>query len=149
VNENKVEGTARDAIGKVKDGIGGLTGDPGLQADGEVDQATGKLQAGFGGAMEKISDTASIAADQASDFAGQAGVRLRDAARAARRGAERTSETVYDAGAQASQYVGRSVQQQPLLSLIGAAAIGYMLGFLIHSGASPLVPAPKPRRYFR
>jgi ElaB/YqjD/DUF883 family membrane-anchored ribosome-binding protein len=120
-----------------------------LQADGKVAQATGKLQAKFGDAVDQISDTASATADQASDFAGRAGARLRDAAGAARRGAEHASETVYDAGAQASQYVGRSVQQQPLLSLIGAAAIGYVLGLLIHSGASPLLSAPKPRRHFR
>jgi uncharacterized protein YjbJ (UPF0337 family) len=149
MNENELEGAPRDTIGKVKDGIGGLTGDPGLQADGKMDQATGKLQAKPGDTMDQISDTASTTAAQASDFAGRAGATLRDAAGTARRGAEQASETVYDAGARAGRYVGHSVQQQPLLSLIGAAAIGYALGFLIHSAASPLVPAPKPRRYFR
>jgi uncharacterized protein YjbJ (UPF0337 family) len=149
MNENEIEGAARDAIGKVKDGIGGLTGDPGLQVDGKVDQATGKLQAKLGDTMDQISDTASTAAAQVSDFASRASAALLDAAGTARRGAEQASETVYDAGARAGQYVGRSVQQQPLLALIGAAAIGYVCGFLIHSAASPLVPAPKPRRYFR
>jgi uncharacterized protein YjbJ (UPF0337 family) len=149
MNENEVEGAARDAIGKVKDGVGGLTGDPGLQVDGKVDQAAGKLQAKLGDTMDQIIDTASTTAAQASDFAGRAGATLRDAAGTARRGAAQASETVYDAGAQAGQYVGRSVQQQPLLALVGAAALGYALGFLILSAASPLVPAPKPRRYFR
>jgi hypothetical protein len=45
--------------------------------------------------------------------------------------------------------VGGTVQQQPLLSLIGAAAIGYVIGFLIHSSTSPLAVEPKPKRYFR
>jgi hypothetical protein len=74
---------------------------------------------------------------------------MRDAAERARLGAGQASETVYDAGARAGQYVGRSVREQPLLSLIGVAAIGYAIGFLIHSPISPLVHEPKPRRYFR
>jgi uncharacterized protein YjbJ (UPF0337 family) len=42
MNENEIAGAAKDAIGKVKDGVGGLTGDPGLQVDGKIDQAVGK-----------------------------------------------------------------------------------------------------------
>ena len=40
------------------------------------------------------------------------------------------------------------VKEQPLLSLIGVAAIGYAIGFLIHSPMSPLMPKPKTKRYF-
>jgi hypothetical protein len=43
--------------------------------------------------------------------------------------------------------VGRTVQEQPLLSLIGVAAIGYLIGFLVHSLISPL--ASKPKHSFR
>jgi hypothetical protein len=45
--------------------------------------------------------------------------------------------------------VGRTVKEQLLLSLIGVAAIGYVIGFLVHSPMSPLVTAPKTKRYFR
>jgi uncharacterized protein YjbJ (UPF0337 family) len=133
----------------VKDGVGGFTGDPRLQAEGKIDQVAGKLQRDVGEAQGQIGDAANSVADKASEFVGRTGSSLRDAAGTVRQGANHASETVYDAGARAGQYVGRSVQQQPLLALIGAAIIGYVVGFLIHSAASPLAPAPKPRRYRR
>jgi hypothetical protein len=52
---------------------------------------------------------------------------------------------VYETGAKAGQYVGRTVQQQPLLSLIGIGALGYLAAFLLHSPSSPLVPRPPER----
>ena len=149
MNENEIAGAAKDAIGKVKDGAGGLTGDPGLQVDGKIDQAAGKLQSKFGDATDRFSDSASAMADKASDLTSRAGSTLRDAAGSARRAAGQARETVYDAGARAGQQAGRTVQEQPLLSLIGIAAIGYAIGFLIHSFASPLARAPRSRRYSR
>jgi hypothetical protein len=44
-------------------------------------------------------------------------------------------------------HVDSAVKQQPLLSLIGVAAIGYAISFLIHSPSSPLA-SPKTH-YFR
>jgi uncharacterized protein YjbJ (UPF0337 family) len=136
-------------VGKVKDGVGGLTGDTGMQVDGKMDQATGKLQGKFGDAKDQLSDAAGAIADQATDFAGRAESTLRDAAETARRGVGQAGEKVYAAGARANEYAGRTVKDQPLLSLIGVAAIGYAIGFLIHSPMSPLTPKPKTRRYLR
>jgi uncharacterized protein YjbJ (UPF0337 family) len=42
--ENSIEGKGTDLKGKIKDGIGGLTGDSSLQAEGKMDQARGKIQ---------------------------------------------------------------------------------------------------------
>lgn len=87
---------------------------------------------GRGTARDQVGEAAGHLSDTASDLAGRAGATLREAAETARRGAGQAGETVSDAAAWAGQYVGTAVQAQPLLSLVGAAAIGYALGFLIH-----------------
>jgi uncharacterized protein YjbJ (UPF0337 family) len=149
MNEDEIKGAAKDTIGKVEDAAGGLTGDPGLQAEGKMDQATGKLQGKFGDVKDQLGDAAETIAGKASEFAGRAGSAMHDAAQTARLGAGQAGETVYDAGARAGQYVGRTVQSQPLLSLIGVAAIGYAVGFLLHAPDSPFVRAPRPRQLRR
>ena len=81
MNENEIEGTAKDVVGNVKDG---LTGDPGLQ----LKERSTRQQASFR-AVTQLERCGT---------------------------GNHASETVYDAGARAGKYVGRSVQQQPLLS---------------------------------
>ncbi len=138
---NELEGAARDVKGKLKDGYGGLTGDVGTQAEGKLDQAAGKLQGQFGDAV----DGAKEAAGSAADFAARAGEKLRDAAETVRAEAVHAGEAVLETGAKAGEYVGRTVQQQPLLSLIGIGALGYLAAFLLHSPSSPLAPRPPAR----
>jgi uncharacterized protein YjbJ (UPF0337 family) len=147
MNEDEIKGVAQDAVGKVKDGTGGLTGETELQAEGKIDQAAGKIQGQYGTAKEQLGSAADAIAEKVSDFANRAGSTMSDAAQTVRREAGHAGEKVYDAGARAGEYVGRTVKEQPLLSLIGVAAIGYVIGFLIHSPISPL--APKPKRYIR
>ncbi|GAJ28675.1 CsbD family protein [Acidomonas methanolica] len=43
----KAEGLLDEAKGRVKDAVGGLTGDAGLQASGKVDQLSGMAQQEF------------------------------------------------------------------------------------------------------
>jgi uncharacterized protein YjbJ (UPF0337 family) len=138
MNEDEIKGAGRDAIGKVKDAAGGLTGDAGLQAEGTIDQAEGKIQGQYGTAKDQLGSAADGIAEKAADLADRVGSTISDAAQTVRR----------EAG-HAGEYMGRTVKEQPLLSLIGVAAIGYAIGFLVHSPMSPLVPAPKTRRYFR
>lgn len=57
IDENEVEGTIRNAGGKLQDTIGGLTGDESLQAKGKLNQAAGNAQKTFGAAAEEIRDT--------------------------------------------------------------------------------------------
>lgn len=56
VDENEVEGTLKDIGGKVQDGIGGLTGDDELQAQGKFNQATGQAQKVIGSFAEDLRD---------------------------------------------------------------------------------------------
>jgi uncharacterized protein YjbJ (UPF0337 family) len=56
VDENEIEGAARDLGGKVQDAIGGLTGDSKTQVEGKWNQAAGKAQKTFGAAADEIRD---------------------------------------------------------------------------------------------
>ncbi len=51
-SEDKVKNTAETAKGKVKEGLGKVTGDKSLQAEGHGDQAKGNLK----NAGEKVKD---------------------------------------------------------------------------------------------
>ncbi|MGI4810300.1 MAG: CsbD family protein, partial [Janthinobacterium lividum] len=44
MDDNKLEGTARDFGGKAQEMAGKLTGDTKMKADGKLDQATGTAQ---------------------------------------------------------------------------------------------------------
>ena len=53
VDENRIEGTARNMGGRIKDAVGGLTGDAGTQAQGKAEQAAGTAQDTFGATLDK------------------------------------------------------------------------------------------------
>lgn len=46
--EDRAKGTGNDLKGKVKEGVGKLTGDRDLEAEGNLDQAKGKGQKALG-----------------------------------------------------------------------------------------------------
>ncbi|HEX2220645.1 MAG TPA: CsbD family protein [Gemmatimonadales bacterium] len=52
--DNSLEGKGNDLKGKVKDAIGGLTGDTSLQAEGKLDQLKGKVQDTVGGVQRDL-----------------------------------------------------------------------------------------------
>ena len=54
--ENTVEGTGKDVKGRVKDAVGGLTGDESLQAEGKIDRVKGKVQKKVGEIQNDIAD---------------------------------------------------------------------------------------------
>ena len=54
--EDSVEGKATELKGKVKDAVGSLTGDTGLEIEGKVDQLKGKAQDALGKFERKIDD---------------------------------------------------------------------------------------------
>lgn len=56
VDENTIEGAARDFGGKVQDAVGGLTGDSETQARGKVNQAKGQVQNAYGQASDQVRD---------------------------------------------------------------------------------------------
>ena len=52
--ENSAEGKTDNLKGKVKDAVGGLTGDSSLQAEGKLDQAKGKVKDAIGKVERKL-----------------------------------------------------------------------------------------------
>ena len=72
MDSDRVEGTASDLKGKVKDAVGGLTGDSQTQAEGKGDQLSGKVQRGYG----QVKDAARDYADSAQEMAGTLGEQL-------------------------------------------------------------------------
>jgi uncharacterized protein YjbJ (UPF0337 family) len=141
MGENQIEGAAKGTVG-------GLTGDTSMQAEGKG-QASGSLQDQGGATEDQLGSMANNLADKLSDMAGRAGNTMRDAAQTVRREAGEVGEKVYHAGARAGHHVDGAVKQQPLLSLIGVAAIGYAISFLIHSPSSPLASRSPKTHDFR
>ncbi len=149
MDENQVKGAAKDALSEGKDIFGAPAGDTSMQAEGKLDQASGDLQDQVGAAKDQLASMANNVAEKMSEVAGRAGDTMRGAAQTVRREAGEVGEKVYHAGARAGHYVDGAVKQQPLLSLIGVAAIGYAISFLIHSPSSPLASRPPRTHYFR
>ena len=68
MNEDRMKGTATNMGGKVKDAVGGLTGDTKTQAEGKMDQATGQLQNTLGSAKDAVQEGASTMGAQLDSF---------------------------------------------------------------------------------
>lgn len=47
-DEDRIRGTGNDLGGKIKEGLGKLTGDRSLESEGHMDQAKGKAQKALG-----------------------------------------------------------------------------------------------------
>ena len=56
VDENRVEGSAKNIKGKIKEGFGKLTGDSKTEAEGKMDQTEGKVQNTVGGVKDAVKD---------------------------------------------------------------------------------------------
>jgi uncharacterized protein YjbJ (UPF0337 family) len=54
VDENRIQGAVKDAVGKVEDAVGGLTGDVETQATGKSRQTAGQLQTVYGKAADEV-----------------------------------------------------------------------------------------------
>lgn len=59
IDNDRIEGSAKNVGGKLKEGLGNLTGDAKLRGDGRADQIEGKAQNAIGG----IKDSAREALD--------------------------------------------------------------------------------------
>lgn len=145
MNKDHIEGAYDEARGTVKDALGGVMGDAKTQAEGKADKFMGRAQQAWGDARDTIDDAASDAADAAADFADKAEPKLRHAAEAVRAKASAVGGKVYEAGSVAGSTVASTVKEQPLLALIGVAAVGYLAGYLLHSPSSPFASEPEPR----
>jgi uncharacterized protein YjbJ (UPF0337 family) len=56
MDKDRVEGSAKQMKGSVKDAAGKLMGDSKLEAEGKADKAEGKVQNTIGSAKDKIRD---------------------------------------------------------------------------------------------
>jgi uncharacterized protein YjbJ (UPF0337 family) len=56
MDKDRIEGSATQAKGAVKETVGKMTGDSKLQAEGAADKAAGKVQNAVGGAKDAIRD---------------------------------------------------------------------------------------------
>lgn len=56
VDQNCVEGAWDKAKGAVKEGVGKLTGDEKMQAEGQADKAAGHAKSTVGGAKDAVRD---------------------------------------------------------------------------------------------
>ncbi len=68
MDEDRIKGAATNMGGKVKDAVGGLTGDTKTQAEGKMDQATGQLQNTIGSAKDAVQEGASTFGAQLDSF---------------------------------------------------------------------------------
>jgi uncharacterized protein YjbJ (UPF0337 family) len=56
MTEDRIVGAVKNGLGRVEDGVGGLTGDLRTQARGKFDQAAGAVQEKFGKARDQAQD---------------------------------------------------------------------------------------------
>lgn len=124
MDSDRVVGTAKKVGGKVKEGLGDLTGDDGTQLDGAVDQVKGAAQAAYGQAKDAVRDYA----DQAGEVANRA---YEQGKRYVDQGRERypDAERYYREGSKA---ISRQVEESPFVAIVIAGAVGYLLAVLIH-----------------
>ena len=56
MNKDRIEGSAEQAKGKIKEVVGKVTGDSKLKTEGKVQQTTGKIQNAVGGLKDVVKD---------------------------------------------------------------------------------------------
>jgi uncharacterized protein YjbJ (UPF0337 family) len=54
VDKDRVEGSAKQAKGKIKETVGKAAGDSKLEGEGQADKAEGKVQNAFGGLKDAL-----------------------------------------------------------------------------------------------
>ena len=57
MDKDRVQGSFDQAKGKLKEGVGNLTGDQKLKGEGKADQVAGKVKNTIGSAKDKIRET--------------------------------------------------------------------------------------------
>ena len=54
IDDDRVEGSAKNIKGSIKEGVGKLTGDSKTEAAGKMDKAEGKIQNTIGGIKDSL-----------------------------------------------------------------------------------------------
>jgi ElaB/YqjD/DUF883 family membrane-anchored ribosome-binding protein len=136
-----------DTAGKASNALSDLATD----AKGKLDQGKAKveeLQATAGDVVQQVRTAAQDFGEQAKSTVAKAGDVVQDFARQARDEVGPAADQLYQQGARARDALIRNVEQNPLLALLIAGAIGYGLSYLIPSMRSAwLSRATAPRRH--
>ena len=67
MNKDELDGNVDQVKGKVKQAVGNATGDQALHDEGVVDEAAGKVEAGFGTARRKVGEALHEVANKIKD----------------------------------------------------------------------------------
>lgn len=68
MDDDRIKGAASNIGGQVKDAVGGLTGDTQTQAEGKLDQVTGRAQNAYGSVKDAARDGASSMGAELDSF---------------------------------------------------------------------------------
>jgi uncharacterized protein YjbJ (UPF0337 family) len=137
MDENRIKGAVRNVEGKVEEAVGGLTGDTRTKLEGKLDQGAGKVQGAFGKAIDDlgggaIADRAASFVEKATAVGENAASAVQEAAQKAGAQASDFGERLYDDSRRAGQSIGRAIEEQPLAAVLVAAALGYVIAYVMH-----------------
>jgi uncharacterized protein YjbJ (UPF0337 family) len=122
MDKDRIAGSAKDFAGKVEGTVGDISGDAKTQAEGRFREAAGTAQNLYGQAKDAARDAKDAALGYAKDSYEKSGDTFRDG----------------------SQAIAKSVQDNPLGSLLIAGGIGFALALLM---TRPPRRAPPRWRY--
>lgn len=109
MDRDRIIGSAKDFAGKAESAVGNMTSDTRTQGEGRFREATGTAQNLYGQAKDAARDAADAAAGYAKDAYDKSGDTFRDG----------------------SEAIAKSVQENPLGSLLIAGGIGFALALLM------------------
>jgi uncharacterized protein YjbJ (UPF0337 family) len=135
MNSDDIEGTIKNYAGAAETKLGNALGNTKMSVNGVVDSAKGKAQEVYGKAQDaygKAQDAYGKVRDKAQELADDAPEYVDRAKEAGRRAAQ----TGRDYAAKANETVKTQVQEQPVATLLGGVAVGFLLGWLINSRRS-------------
>ncbi len=78
MSEDRIEGAAKQGLGRVQDAAGGLLGNDKAQAKGKMNEAAGSVQNAYGQIKDQAADVMDQARDQAEDVYEQLETFVRD-----------------------------------------------------------------------
>jgi uncharacterized protein YjbJ (UPF0337 family) len=109
MDKDRIAGSAKDFTGKVEGTVGNMAGDAKAEVEGRFREAAGTAQNLYGQAKDAARDAKDAALDYAKDSYEKSGDTFRDG----------------------SQAIAKSVQDNPLGSLLIAGGIGFALALLM------------------
>ncbi|GJE58776.1 CsbD family protein [Methylobacterium trifolii] len=140
VDTDRIVGSAKDIGGRVQSAAGDFVGSNRDSVEGRFREAQGKAQDAFGQAKDTVRDVAGSAGERAQDALGQAQDAYGQAREKIRDVADNAGDYASDAYDRSGAYlrdgrqaVSARVEENPLVALLIAGAVGYGLALLLHS----------------